>query len=400
MDRPLELMSPEVRANPYPLYAELRRTGIRQVEPGGMWAVSRYDDVVAVMKDPRRFSSEGLGQGFLPPWLERNPITQSLVMKDPPAHSRLRGRVSRAFAPPALAVLEPRIRAISEQLAEQLVRREGEVDFMAEFALRLPISVLGLILGMEPEQYPLLKQWADDLINLPAGRHSNEEQARVRESLASLERCVEELIEARRRIPRNDLVSELLGPDADGSVLSHDELMSFLFALLPAGVETTVYLLANTLVVLSERPDERARVLSDPSLIPRLIEEVLRYEPPGHSSLRLVMEETEIAGVRLPRGAVVVVLMASALRDEGHFPQADQFLMNRERSSHLAFGHGVHYCLGALLARLEARLGLEALFSRIQDFSRASGEFTWSPSLIARGPLALPLLFTPHRPLQ
>jgi cytochrome P450 len=156
-------------------------------------------------------------------------------------------------------------------------------------------------------------------------------------------------------------------------------------------VETTVYLLANSLVVLSERPEERARVLSDRSLIPRLIEEVLRYEPPGHSSLRLVTEETEISGVRLPRGAIVVVLLASALRDESQFPQADHFLMDRERSSHLAFGHGIHYCLGALLARLEARLGLEALFSRIQDFSRASAELTWSPSLIARGPLALPI---------
>jgi cytochrome P450 len=269
---------------------------------------------------------------------------------------------------------------------------------MAGFALRLPVSVLGLILGLEPEQYPRLKTWADDLINLPAGRHSPEEQLRVRESLASLERCFEELIEARRRTPGGDLVSELLGPDAEGSVLSHEELISFLFALLPAGVETTVYLLANTLVVLSDRPEERARVLANRSLIPRLIEEILRYEPPGHSSLRLVTEETELAGVRLPRGAIVVVLLASALRDEGHFPQADQFLMDRERSSHLAFGHGVHYCLGALLARLEARLGLEALFSRIQDFSRTSAELTWSPSLIARGPLALPLHLAPNTP--
>jgi cytochrome P450 len=391
MHRTLDLMTPEARANPYPLYAELRQTGIRQVEPGGLWAVSRYDDVVAVMKDPRRFSSAGLGRSFLPPWLPRNPVTEALVMKDPPAHTRLRGRVSRAFAPAAMTALEPRIRAIANGLAEHVLRHEGPVDFMAEFALRLPVSVLGLILGLEPEQYPRLKEWADDLINLPAGRHSPEEQARIRESLASLERCFEELIEARRGAPGDDLVSELLGPDADGSVLSHEELISFLFALLPAGVETTVYLLANSLVVLTERPEERARVLSDRALIPRLIEEVLRYEPPGHSSLRLVMEETEIAGVRLPRGAIVVVLLASALRDESHFPQADQFLMERERSSHLAFGHGIHYCLGALLARLEARLGLEALFSRIQDFSRASAELTWSPSLIARGPLALPI---------
>lgn len=393
MDSPLHLMSPEVRANPYPLYAELRRTGIRQVEPGGMWAVSRYDDVLAVLKDPRRFSSEGLGQAFLPPWLPRNPVAQSLVMKDPPSHTRLRGRVSRAFGPAALAVLEPRIRALAEQLAENLLRHEGEVDFMAEFALRLPVGVLGLMFGLDPAQYPRLKEWADDLISLPAGRHSPEEQARIRESLASLERCFEELLEARRAALGDDLVSELIRPDADGDVLSHEELISFLFSLLPAGVETTVYLMANTLVVLSDHPQERAQVLADRRLIPRVLDEVLRYEPSGHSSLRIVTEDTELSGVRLPRGSMVVVLMAAALRDERQFPQADRFLLSRDRPSHLAFGHGVHYCLGALLAKLEARLGLEAVFSRVRDFSRPARELQWNPSLIARGPLALPLLF-------
>jgi hypothetical protein len=395
MQRPLDLMSPEVRANPYPLYAELRAAGIRQVEPGGMWAVSRYEDVAAVMKDPRRFSSEGLAQGFLPPWLPRNPVAQSLVMKDPPAHGRLRARVSRAFSPPALSRLEPKIRALAEGLAERLVRAGGEVDFMAEFAVRLPVGVLGLLFGLEPERYPLLKTWADDLISLPAGRHPPEEQARIRESLASLERCFEALIAERREAPGEDLVSELLRPDADGNVLTHEELISFLFALLPAGVETTVYLLANTLVVLSQHPEERARVLADPALIPGLIEEVLRYEPSGHSSLRLVTEDTELAGVRLPRGAVVVVLLASALRDERHFPQADRFLLQRGKSASMAFGHGVHYCLGALLAKLEARLGLEALFSRVRDFSLARERIDWCPSLIARGPMALPLRLTP-----
>ncbi|KFE62394.1 cytochrome P450 [Hyalangium minutum] len=393
----LDLMTPEARANPYPLYAELRQTGIRQVEPGGMWAVSRYDDVVAVMKEPRRFSSAGLGQGFLPPWLSRNPVTESLVMKDPPVHTQLRARVSRAFGPAALAVLEPRIRALSHELAEQLLRQEGPVDFMAHFAQRLPVSVLGLLFGLEPSQYPRLKEWADDLVNLPAGRHSLEEQLRVRENLVSLERCFEELLHARRQSPGADLISELLRPDAGGSALSHDELMSFLFALLPAGIETTVYLLANSMVVLSEHPQERARVLANPSLLPQLLEEVLRFEPPGHSSLRLVTEDTVLSGVHLPRGSIVLVLLASALRDERHFPQAGQFLMERERASHLAFGHGIHYCLGALLARLEARLGLEALFSRLQDFSRASPELHWSPSLIARGPLVLPLQLIPRR---
>jgi hypothetical protein len=396
MQRPLDLMTLETRANPYPLYAELRREGIRQVEPGGMWAVSRYDEVVAVLKDARRFSSEGLGQGFLPPWLQRNPIVDSLVMKDPPMHTRLRGRVSRAFGPAALQVLEPRIRAIAEELAERLVRQEGEVDFVAGFSLPLPVRVLGLLFGMAPDEYPRLKEWADDLLSLPAGRHGPEEQARIRESLASMERCFEGLIEARRGKPGDDLISELLRPGEDGSILTHEEVISFLFALLPAGVETTVHLLSNTMVVLSEQPEVLGRVVADRSLLPKLIEEVLRYEPPGHSSLRLVTEETELGGVRLPRGGLVVVLMASALRDERQFSQADQFLLERGKPANLAFGHGIHFCLGAMLARLEARLGLEALFSRIRGFSRAEAAVRWAPSLIARGPMELPLRLKPQ----
>lgn len=395
MQPTLDLMSPETRANPYPLYAELRRTGIRQVEPGGLWAVSRYEDVVAVLKDARRFSSEGLARGFLPPWIQRNPTAQSLVVKDPPAHSRLRGRVARAFGPAALSVLEPKIRAIADELTRNLLRAGGEVDFVDAFALRLPVRVLGLLFGLEADEYPRLKGWADDLVSIPAGQHPPEEQARIRQSLVDMERCFEALIEARRTEPGDDLVSELIRPGEDGSVLTHDELVSFLFSLLPAGVETTVYLLANTLFVLSEHPADFARVLADRSLIPKLLEEVLRFEPPGHSSLRLTTEEAEVGGVRIPSGATVVVLLASALRDERQFPQADRFDLARGGPSHLAFGHGIHYCLGAMLARLEARLGLEALLPRLQGFCRASGTIVWSRSLIARGPLALPLRLFP-----
>ncbi|MFP2906129.1 cytochrome P450 [Pyxidicoccus sp. 3LFB2] len=395
MQPTLDLMSPETRANPYPLYAELRRTGIRQVEPGGLWAVSRYEDVVAVLKDPRRFSSEGLARGFLPPWIQRNPTAQSLVVKDPPAHSRLRGRVARAFGPAALALLEPKIRALSDELTRNLLRAEGEVDFLDAFALRLPVRVLGLLFGLEADEYPRLKGWADDLVSIPAGQHPPEEQARIRQSLVDMEQCFETLIEARRTAPGDDLISELIRPGEDGSVLTHDELVSFLFSLLPAGVETTVYLLANTMFVLSERPEDLAAVRADLRLIPKLIEEVLRFEPPGHSSLRLTTEETEVGGVLIPRGAAVVVLLASALRDERQFPQADRFDLARGGSAHLAFGHGVHYCLGAMLARLEARLGLEALLPRLLAFHRASGPIAWSRSLIARGPLALPLQLFP-----
>ncbi|AKJ02945.1 hypothetical protein ATI61_113136 [Archangium gephyra] len=391
MSQPLNLMTPEVRANPYPLYAELRRRPVCQVEPGGMWAVSRYDDVVTVLKDPRRFSSEGLGRSFRPPWLERNPTADSLVMKDPPEHTRLRSLVTRAFNGATLSRLEPSIRAIAEELADSAVRRQ-EVDFIAEFALPLPARVLNLFFGLEPAMALRLKHWADDLVSIPASQPSPQRQEEIRHSLQEMERCFNALIEQRRARPGDELVSELLRGE-----LTHEEVLSFLFGLVPAGVETTVYLLANTMVVLSEHPRELERVRENPALIPRLIEEVLRFEPPGQSSLRLTTEDVELSGVRIPRGSIVVALVGAAMRDESRFPQADQFLLERESQSSLAFGHGPHYCLGAMLARLEARLGLEALFSRIGGFSLQRKELDWSQSIIARGPRALPLHLEPMR---
>lgn len=393
MDPLPHLMTPQVRANPYPLYAELRRRAVCQVEPGGMWAVSRYDDVVTVLKDARRFSSAGLGRSFLPPWLERNPTADSLVMKDPPDHSRLRTLVSRAFSGAALARLESRIRAIAEELAESLARHE-EVDFVAGFALPLPTRVLNLIFGLEPTTALRLKRWADDLVSIPASQPSPQRMEEIRRSLEEMEHCFTALIEARRAHPGEDLVSELIRTEA----LSHEELLSFLFGLVPAGVETTVYLLANTMLVLARHPRELERVREQPALIPRLIDEVLRYESPAQSSLRLTTEDVVLSGVTIPRGSVVVALIGAALRDEGRFPQADHFLLERENPSQLSFGHGPHFCLGAMLARMEARFGLEALLPRLRGVSLGGQELRWSQSIIARGPLALPLRLEPARP--
>lgn len=388
MSAPLNLMAPDVRANPYPLYAELRRRPVCQVEPGGMWAVSRHDDVVAVLKDTRRFSSVGLGRSFLPPWLERNPVAASLVMKDPPEHTRLRSLVSKAFSGAALQRLEAQVRAIAEELAEAVVRQQ-EVDFVAAFSLRLPVRVLNLLFGLEPELWPRMRVWADDLLSIPASHPTPERMEEIRRSLEEMETCFQALIAARRAAPGEDLVSELLGVEG----LTDDELMSFLFSLLPAGFETTAHLLSNTVLVLARHPREAERVLAEPRLIPRLIEEVLRYEPPAQSSLRLVTEDTDIGGVRVPRGALVAVLLGSAMRDEQRYPEADRFDLDREGQGHLPFGHGIHFCLGAQLARMEARLGLEALLARIRGISLTRREVPWSQSYIARGPLSLPVRF-------
>lgn len=392
----LDLMAPDVRANPYPLYATLRRRGPCQVAPGGMWAVARHADVVAVLRDPRRFSSAGLAASFVPPWLTRNPVSESLVMKDPPEHARLRDVIAHAFAPPALARLEPRIHAIAEELAAAVAARQ-DVDFVAEFSMLLPVRVLALLLGLDESLVPSLKRWAGDLLDIPAGQPTPARQDEIRASLIEMERCFEALLAERQAAPAEDLASDLVRAEQDGRI-TRRESMAFLFAMLPAGVETTVHLLGNTMVVLSRHAEARGRTLADRQQIPALIEEVLRFEPPAHSSLRLATDDTEIAAVPIPRHAVVVVLIAAALRDEDRFPRADEFLPGRDRAGHLPFGHGIHYCLGHLLARLEARLGLEALFSRIRDFDLRDPEPAWSRSLIARGPVSLPVRLQPAQP--
>jgi cytochrome P450 len=394
MDRPIDLMAPEVRANPYPIYASLRRTGPCQVAPGGMWAISRHVDVITVLRDPRRFSSAGLAMSFQPPWLGRSPIVDSLVMKDPPDHTRLRAVIAHAFAPPALACLEPRIRAMADELATSALERQ-DIDFVAELSSLLPVRVLGMLFGLNESHTARLQRWADDLLAIPAGQPTPERREQIRASLEEMERCFEELLAARQAAPGEDLISDLVRAEQTGHIDRH-ESMSFLFALIPAGVETTVHLLGNTMVVLARHPQVCAQVLADPALIPALIEEVLRLEPPGHSSLRLAIEDTALAGVRIPRHAVLVVLLAAALRDEERFHHADQPLLDRDRTSHLPFGHGVHYCLGHLLARLEARLALEALFSRIRGFHLRELEVQWTQSLIARGPVSLPVRLEPR----
>ncbi|WP_225410676.1 cytochrome P450 [Stigmatella hybrida] len=388
---PLNLMAPGVRANPYPLYAQLRQGPVCQVEPGGLWAVSRYDDVVAVLKDTRRFSSVGLGRGFLPPWLARNPVAFSLVMKDPPEHTRLRSLVSKAFSGPALQRMEAQVRALAEELAEATVQQR-EVDFTATFALPLPVRVLNLLFGLDPERWPDMRRWAEDLLSIPASQPTPERMEDIRRSIHEMEACFQALIASRRAQPGEDLVSELVHTER----MTEDELMSFLFSLLPAGFETTAHLLSNTLLVLAQHPGEMARVSEDPRRIPALIEEVLRYEPPAQSSLRLVTEDTDLGGVRIPQGALVAVLLGAALRDEQRFAEADRFNPGREAQAHLPFGHGIHFCLGAMLARMEARLGLEALFRRVRGVSLTRQEVQWSQSYIARGPLSLPLRWEPR----
>ncbi len=390
----LNLLSPEIRADPYPVYAELRRSSpVAQVDPGGLWAVSRYEDILHVLKNPKLFASEGFKIAAEPPWFGRtNPLAESLIfMDDPKQHGRLRGLVSRAFGPTALARLEPRIRAVAKELSSRLASRQT-VDFVADFALPLPASVIGDLLGLDPTLHSRFKLWSDDMTAISASQPGDTELlARCRRTVEEMEQYLGEVLASRRKNPGDDMVSELLRARVEGEALTDRELMAFLFVLLVAGLETTVHLIGNSGRFLAEHPDILSQLRADPSLIPAFIEELLRFDPPVHGTMRLCTEDVTLGGVSLPRGSMVLLLMGSAMRDERYCPDAERFNLDRKGPHNVAFGHGMHFCLGAALARLEARVGLEELLPQCAGLARSPGPVEWNYALTVRGMRNLPL---------
>jgi cytochrome P450 len=393
----LNLFAPEFRSNPYPFFAELRRQPtLGQVDPLGFWAVSRYADVLYVLKNPQLFSSTGHRAPSEPEWLGRsNPIADSMVMLDPPKHTRLRALVNRAFGPTALSRLEPRIRTYAQQAANE-VPLGRPVDFIESFALRVPAGVIGELLGLDASMHKRFKRWADDINNTsstPPDAH--EWHAQIRGTYTEMEQYLKGVIAERRRSPREDMVSDLLAARIEGEALTDAELVGFLFLLLVAGLETTVHLLGHSALVLADHPEVFARLRKDRSLIPQFIEEVLRYEPVAQTLLRLTTAETELGGVRLPAGSHVMLLLGSACRDEAQFPNSERFDLDRGGQQNMPFGHGIHFCLGAPLARLEARLALDALLDRCGGLSRDAAPVQWHSSIVVRGPTVLPLTVLP-----
>ncbi len=390
----VNILAPAFRANPHPGYAELRRnTPVTQVEPAGFWAISRYEDVAFVIKNPQLFSSQGFKAAWQPEWVGYNPMANSMLAADGAGHTRLRTLVSRAFNASAIQRLEPRIRQLAHRLAEGLAEK-GEADFVSSFAMPLPAFVIGELLGLDVSLHSRFKGWSDDITSVTPTPLSPEHAQRTRTSIADLTRYLTEVIEARRRSPADDLVSDLLRAEVEGQSLTDREIIDFLVLLLIGGLETTVHLMANCLLFLAERPEEQARLRAQPDLVPKFIEEMLRYDSPVQALVRIVTSDVTLSGVRIPKGEVVLALIASANRDERHYSEPDRFDIHREQPS-LAFGYGVHYCIGAQLARMEARCGLEALLSRFSGVQRTSAALTWNQAITVRGPHALPLRFIP-----
>lgn len=374
------LTDPELYASgPHPLYARLRREApVAWNAERGFWAVSRHDDVCAVESDHRTFCAGG---GVLVDEIGVDyPTPPTIMHTDPPEHSRYRRLVQPGFKPTVVKMLEPRVRARAKQLVDALAPDEA-VDVVAALAVPFPIQVISAMLGVPEDQWERCYEWSEAVV---PGATDWPEEKRNR-LLGEMTEYLLDATRQRRRFPHDDILTELAQAELDGDKLSDSELAMFLIQLLVAGNETTRNLISGGLVALAERPGEWKRLRDDPSLLPSAVEELLRWTTPVISFMRTATRDIELRGVEIHEGEPVLMIFASANRDAGVFGEnAEELDVTREPNPHLSFGFGNHFCLGAALARLEAKVVLEELVSRFQALELA-GEVERSSSSVIAG---------------
>lgn len=347
----------------YDWYHQMRETQPVFFDPKMQaWNIFRYDDVERVLNDHTTFSSDG--NRFIPAeYRDLNPINASMIRMDPPRHHQLRRLVSQAFTPRMVAQMESRIQEITNSLLDQ-VQAAGEMDVIRDLAAPLPVTVIAEVLGVPTERREEFKQWSDTFISGDGAATAEAQQAGL-QAADSLVGYFNQIMDERRAHPQNDLVSALLQAEVDGEHLSNEELAAFCVLLLVAGNETTTNLLGNTILCLDEHPGTVQRLRTNRDLVPNALEEALRYYSPIKLTARWAVSETTIGDQRIEAGQILLAWIASADRDEARFANADQFIIERDPNRHLGFGRGIHFCLGAPLARLETKIALNTMLDRL-----------------------------------
>jgi cytochrome P450 len=389
------------QADPFPILAAVRESGpVRRMtmRPGiPVWVVSRYADVLAAFSDPR-LSSDPHHTHEFDEYLRDDVFSRSMIGTDPPEHTRLRRLVSKAFTVRRVEALRPRVQAITDALLDRITPR-GRADLVAEFALPLPITVIGELLGVLEADRDRFRAWSDEVLAEPLDlRRDQQRMIAARERMHGY---LADLIAAKRAQPGDDLLSGLLETGDGGERLDERELMAMTFLLLLAGYVTTVNLIGNGTLALLRSPEQLERLRADPSLVPSAVEEFLRFDGPVNPGVaRYALEDLEIAGVRIARGDVVLLATAAADRDPDRFPDPDRLDVAAPDRGHVAFGHGAHYCLGAPLARLEAQVAFPTLLARLPDLALAVPveDLRWQGGGTLRGPRELPVVFRAPSP--
>jgi cytochrome P450 len=395
----VDITSARFKADPFSFYESLRRDQpVCCVSlPNGTtaWLISRYDDVVAALKDPRLIKnrrsvpgSKGAGIAWTPKMFE--PLTRNMLDSDPPDHTRLRALVQKAFTPRVVERMHERIEAVSNQLLDDTAPNQS-VDLIERYALPIPTTIIAELIGVPPSDRHRFHRWSNTIVSITLSTWST---VRAIPALRSFLRYIRSQVEARRSTPQGDFLSALVAVEESGERLSTDELVAMVFLLLIAGHETTVNLIGNGILTLLQHPDQMARLREAPTGIETAVEELLRYAGPLDTATeRFAREDISFGDITIPRDAVVYPVLASANRDERQFNAPNTLDLARHPNRHVAFGHGIHFCLGAPLARLEAQLAIRTLLQRTDALRLAIPQdaIRWRQGLVLRGVKTLPV---------
>lgn len=408
---------PETLQCPFPHYAKMREEQpVLKVEGLGIHMVTRHDLVMQVLRDPQTYSSVFGGTGmpvasevrkrFEEVFAEGYPRVSTMLTADQPEHTRYRRLVSRAFHPKVIAEMEPVIRSITVRLIDSWIER-GRIEFVKDFAVPLPVEVIARALNVPDSRLADFKRWSDDSIAGIGTNISVDERIRAERGVNEFQHYFAEQLEDRRLDPRDDILTNLLNArigDDDADVddkrpLDVPEMLSIIQQLLVAGNETTTKMLTEMIRLLVENPSEWEKLRKDPTRVEKIVEETLRLSTPTQGMWRIVTSDTELGGVALRKGDRIVIVFSSANRDEALYSEPDSFEPDRENlRDHLAFGKGIHFCLGANLSRLEGKVALEELSRRLDTISLPdSNTFEYYPSFMLRGLTKLDLEFTAAR---
>ena len=384
----VEPFSPEMLADPYPAYRALCERGRVQRTSAGHWLATGYDEVSQLLTDQRFGEAAGRG-GRIRLSRDRREGPQRLLgrvdtmlSQDPPEHTRLRRLVSKAFTPRSVQKMRPRIQQIVDELLDAIDGRR-EFDLVSELAWPLPVIVIAEMLGIPREDRERFKRWSDAMVATLGGDYRALDEAR--RSNEELVEYVSRVIAERRKEPRDDLISRLVAAEERGQTLSEDEMLGTVALLLVAGNETTTHLISNGMLVLFSNPDQMERLRADPSLLPSAVDELLRYTGPVQTTRRVAKMDVTLAGAEIKRGEVVIGLLAAANRDPAKYPNPDELDVARNPTDHLAFGDGIHFCLGASLARLEGQIAIGTLLQRFPDLRLLDEEPEWAGTFAIRG---------------
>lgn len=386
------LLTPEFFADPYPFYHRLRSTEpVYWSDRLGAWLLTRYADVSSALHDSRLKSGNRIQaiMSQLPETVRRETqplyqhLTKMMAFTDPPDHTRLRTLVGKAFTPATVAGLRPRIQTIVDELLDKVQGREA--DLVRDFAYPLPAIVICEMLGIPLEVRDQFKQWSNDIVGfVSAGQVTALKADTAQRSVAALTECFRDLSEQRRQHPCEDLISALVIAEEKGDKLTEDELFSMCVQLFFAGFETTEGLIGNGLLALMRNPDQLEKLQDNPSLIGTAVEEFLRYDNSVQRQARVASVDLEIRGQRIHKGQYLLLFIGAANRDPAQFPDPDRLDISRRENKHVAFGHGIHFCIGAPLARLEAEIAINTILRRFPTLRLMSQSLQWEELLALR----------------